>query len=82
MTYQILRDAGYKTGLFIGPHLVDVRERFVVDDVWIDDDSLIEIISQLEKLDFIPTRFEKYVITMLFYFQKMQVDYAVVEVGM
>ncbi len=31
MVYQSLREAGHRTALYTSPHLVDVRERFVVD---------------------------------------------------
>ena len=31
MTASILRSAGYKVGLYTSPHLVDVRERIVVN---------------------------------------------------
>lgn len=82
MVYKILRDAGYSVGLFIGPHLVDVRERFVIDEQWIDDESFIQIAQKLENLDFTPTRFEKYVMMMLLYFKEKKPDYAVIEVGM
>ncbi len=80
MVYQILKEAGYSVGIFLSPHLIDVRERFVVDDTWIDDESFIEIQNTLLNLNVAMSRFEKYVLTAFLYFQKKQVDYAVIEV--
>ena len=35
---SILREAGYHTGTFISPHLIDIRERFLLDGVMVDKD--------------------------------------------
>jgi dihydrofolate synthase/folylpolyglutamate synthase len=35
-----LRAAGLKTGLFTSPHLIDVRERFLVNFRFLEDDAL------------------------------------------
>lgn len=31
---SILKEAGYKTGTFISPHLIEVRERFLINGAW------------------------------------------------
>ena len=80
MVYQILREAGLSVWVFLSPHLLDVRERFIVDDVWIDEDSFIKIENKIAKLNLPLSRFEKYVATAFLYFQLKKVDYAVVEV--
>jgi dihydrofolate synthase/folylpolyglutamate synthase len=43
MIASIARGAGYRTGLFTQPHLVDIHERFRIDGTRIDDDALDEI---------------------------------------
>lgn len=37
-TERILRQAGYKTGLYTSPHLVDVRERFRINGKVLQED--------------------------------------------
>jgi dihydrofolate synthase/folylpolyglutamate synthase len=32
LVYRALREAGYRAGLYTSPHLVDIRERFIVND--------------------------------------------------
>lgn len=80
MIYQVLREAGYSVWVFLSPHLLDVRERFIVDDEWIDDQSLIEIENKIAHLGLPLSRFEKYVTTAFLYFQLKKVDFAVIEV--
>jgi dihydrofolate synthase / folylpolyglutamate synthase len=81
MTYQVLREAGYTVGVFLSPHLLDVRERFLVDDVWISDEDFIFLQNRIASLNLSLSRFEKYVATAFLYFQMKKVDYAVIEVG-
>ncbi|XP_057487280.1 folylpolyglutamate synthase [Actinidia eriantha] len=37
----ILRESGFRTGLFISPHLIDVRERFRLDGLDISEDKFL-----------------------------------------
>src|SRR5579885_2043532 len=46
MMASCLRAAGYTTGLFISPHLVDYRERVRVDGVPISPDELAAIVEE------------------------------------
>ena len=39
---SILRAAGKHTGLFISPHLVDINERFVIDDEMVSDAQFLD----------------------------------------
>ena len=34
---SILKEAGYKTGTFISPHLIEVRERFLINGAMVDE---------------------------------------------
>ena len=36
---SILEEAGYSTGTFISPHLVEVRERFLINGRMVDQES-------------------------------------------
>ena len=39
---SMLHAAGKHTGLFISPHLVDVNERFVIDEVQVENERFLE----------------------------------------
>jgi len=80
----ILQSAGYKTGLYTSPHLVDFRERIRVDGRMIGEDAVVDFVAKhsdiLEKLK--PSFFEMTVAMAFDYFRAQKVDVAVVEVGM
>lgn len=80
----ILQSAGYKTGLYTSPHLVDYRERIRVNGEMISKDYVCEFINSnsaiIEKLK--PSFFEMSVALAFKYFSDMKVDVAVIEVGM
>lgn len=80
----ILQSAGYKTGLYTSPHLVDYRERIRVNGEMISKDYVCDFINQnqeiIKKLK--PSFFEMSVALAFNYFRDMKVDVAVIEVGM
>lgn len=79
----ILRAAGYRVGLYTSPHLVDLRERIRVNDTMIADeelDNLIDVVRSHINEDL--TYFEFLTAIAFLYFQKKQVDVAVLEVGL
>lgn len=80
----ILQSAGYRVGLFTSPHLVDFRERIKVDGVMIPEDRVVSFVERYIKmsLGIEPSFFEFTTIMALEYFDEMQVDVAVVEVGL
>ena len=81
-----LQSAGYKTGLYISPHIIDFRERISINTQWIPESyithKVAEIFQVMEKEAISATFFE--VVTMLsfIYFAEENVDYAVIEVGL
>ena len=80
----ILRQAGYKVGLFTSPHLIDFRERIRVNGKMIPQEYVVDFVerhrSTFEPLH--PSFFEL-TSTMAFdYFRAEKVDFAVIEVGM
>ena len=84
MLSSILQSAGYKTGLYTSPHLVDFRERIRIDGKMIGKKSVTEFVDQhmdiLERLR--PSFFEMTVAMAFDFFGREQVDFAVVETGM
>lgn len=90
MITQILRSAGYKTGMYTSPFLEEFEERIQVDGINIDKDDLAgtvtEVSRAVEKVISLgydhPTEFEIITCAMFKYFCDANVDYAVVEVGL
>lgn len=83
MTASILCRAGYKVGLYTSPHLVDVRERIVVNGKKIsrkEFDRIVESVKDKKKQHV--TYFEFLTAAALVYFQRREIDIAVLEVGL
>ena len=80
----ILQCAGYKVGLYTSPHLVDFRERIRVNGEMVSEDYVVKFVEEqrpfFEPLQ--PSFFEVTTALAFKYFQDMQVDVAVVEVGL
>lgn len=86
---SIARAAGLRTGLFTSPHLYKFNERFVIDGLPIDDDTLARLTSQVASAIAEVSRrcgerfgaFEAMFALACLYFQERQCDFAVFEAG-
>jgi dihydrofolate synthase / folylpolyglutamate synthase len=80
----ILQSAGYKTGLYTSPHLVDFGERIRIDGKMIDRDYVIGFTEQNKALfeEIQPSFFEATMAMAFCYFADQQVDIAVIETGL
>jgi dihydrofolate synthase/folylpolyglutamate synthase len=81
---SVLQEAGYKTGLYTSPHLVDYRERIRVNGEKISKEFVTDFINNNLKVlkELKPSFFEMSVALAFEYFRFMKVDIAVIEVGM
>ena len=81
---RLLREHGFKTGWFVSPHLVRENERWRVMGKEIEDDALSYYVKELKCVfqRFKLTYFESATLIALMYFRDMEVDVAVMEVGM
>ena len=87
---SILKEAGFRVGLYTSPHLVDFRERIQVDGKYIPKRTVAELFPRL--LFFTktpglepflkPTYFEILTALALLYFSQADVQIAILEVGM
>jgi len=81
---SILKEAGYKTGIYTSPDLGRREERFSVDGEYIGRKEFLKLIGEVrpyaEKVD--ATLFEVETAIALKYFQLRRVDFAIVEVGL
>lgn len=89
MIAEILKASGYKVGLFTSPYVVDFRERIRVDSQMIPEEDfaqiverIIPVIDELKKKDINPTEFEIITMAAFLYFEKVECDIVVLEVGL
>ncbi|MFA5864535.1 MAG: folylpolyglutamate synthase/dihydrofolate synthase family protein [Phycisphaerae bacterium] len=88
MLTNMLMGSGYKVGLYTSPHLVDLRERIMVDNQMIPEHDFVLSLNKLlpslresnEKNR--PTFFEVLTCIGFMYFADHEVDMAVIETGL
>lgn len=84
MLAAILACAGYKTGLYTSPHLVDFRERIRINGEQIAEQFVVDFVNKRKDLieEVQPSFFEATVAMAFDYFATEKVDIAVIEVGL
>ncbi len=81
---SVLQKAGYKTGLYTSPHLIDFRERIKINGKMIPEKEVIDYVEKNKFLfeDVQPSFFEMTVALAFNYFAEQKTDVSVVEVGL
>lgn len=86
MIDSICRAQGYRTGLFISPHLVTFRERIRVNGEMISEDAVADGLTMIRDLiadwDPHPTFFEVTTALALKHFGDAKIDIAILETGL
>lgn len=89
MLSSVLTDAGYKTGLFISPYVVDFRERMQINGEMIPKEELTQcveelfpILEELQKSGIIITEFEFIMALSFKWFLNRKCDIVVLETGL
>jgi len=92
MLANILRQAGYRTGLYTSPHLVKVNERIRLNGEEIGDEDFARAFSEVRqvvedlqaqgRLNQLPSFFEFLTATGFHYFAQAGASFVVLEVGM
>ena len=82
ITESILREAGYKTGLYTSPHIWDYTERIQVGGKCISKEKFAEYVEKITAQGIHLTEFEILTVMMFLYFKEQGVDVAVVETGL
>ncbi|MBV8546268.1 MAG: bifunctional folylpolyglutamate synthase/dihydrofolate synthase [Acidobacteria bacterium] len=81
---SILNASGYRTGLYTSPHLVELRERWMIAGTMISTEALVSAIEQLRaaagRAGIVPTYFEA--LTLIAFIAFVGCDVMVLEVGM
>ena len=84
MLASVFQEAGYKTGLYTSPHLIDFRERIRINGEMILEENVVQFIDTYKaKFETMELSFFEMTVGMAFdYFSKEKIDIAIVEVGM
>jgi dihydrofolate synthase/folylpolyglutamate synthase len=91
MIASVLTAAGYRTGLYTSPHLVDIKERFRIDGKMISEAEFTRIVDELKPaVNEVNSRavygrlttFEVMTALCFMFFARHKVDFQVVEVGL
>ena len=87
---SVLREAGYHVGTFVSPHLVDIRERFLLDGTPVAEEvferSFQNVLSAVQIMTgrgyCHPTFFEFVFLMAMVIFQEQKPDYVILETGL
>ncbi|MDE5932653.1 MAG: bifunctional folylpolyglutamate synthase/dihydrofolate synthase, partial [Lachnospiraceae bacterium] len=89
---SILQEAGFSTGMFISPHLVSMRERFLINGEMVSEEAflwafrtvaekLCGLPENLRKASYHPTFFEYLFFMAIVLFGRYGVAYMILETG-
>ncbi|GJD15856.1 FolC bifunctional protein [Rivularia sp. IAM M-261] len=83
---SVLTEAGYRTGRYTSPHLVDWTERITLNQEPISQQDwsnlLLEVKGKIDPNEESPTLFELITAAAWLYFAQQKVDIAIIEVGL
>ncbi len=89
---SILKQSGFRVGLFTSPHLFDIRERISLNGELISRESFAASLCYVKKLseklltekniNRLPTYFEYTFLMAVYYFSQQKAEYAILEVGL
>ncbi len=82
---SILHQAGYRTGLYTSPHLIDFNERISINGKQITNKEVVkayQTVKKVHKGSREPTFFEFTTAMALYEFARKKVDWAIIETGM
>lgn len=86
MLSSVLKEQGYKTGIFTSPYIRDFRERISINGEMISKNELSKITESVKKIadtmDDKPTEFEIITAIGFKYFANQKCDYVVLECGL
>jgi dihydrofolate synthase/folylpolyglutamate synthase len=84
MLAAVLQQAGYKTGLYTSPHLIDFRERIKINGKQIPKTEVVKFVEDYKTtFDSIEPSFFEWTVGLAFhYFAEQEVDIAIIEVGL
>ncbi len=82
MLFQILREAGFKVGLYTSPHLKKFNERIRINDHFITDREIVDYFLRVKPYITNQSFFEITTAMAFLYFEEKNVDFVILEVGL
>lgn len=82
MISSILKEAGYKVGMYTSPHLKDFRERFMLNYKKISKKDFVKYFEKIKPFITNQTFFEVITAMAFLYFKEKKIDFLVCEVGL
>ncbi len=88
---SVCLESGYHVGMFTSPHLITMRERFIIDGELVSEEDFLEAflwleeeIEEYQKVQkaYQPTFFERLFFMSLYLFQKAGVEVSIMETGL
>lgn len=82
MLSSVFCEAGYKTGLFISPFIIDFRERIQINGKYISEKDLVCYAERVKSLNIKLTEFEFITAIAFLYFSEQKCDIVICETGL
>lgn len=82
MLSSVFKTAGYKTGTFISPFIIDFRERIQINGELISENDLVHYAQRVKKLGVELTEFEFITAVAFLYFTEQKIDILICETGL
>ena len=82
MLESVLREAGYKTGLYTSPHIFEYTERIKINGKNISQEDFADLFEEVNSCGIHLTEFETLTAMMFLYFQRNNVEIVILETGM
>ncbi len=79
---SIFKEAGYKTGSFISPYIIDFRERIQINGEFISETDLVKFAQIVKDTNVTLTEFEFITAVAFLYFKEQKIDILVCETGL
>lgn len=82
MLANVFKAAGYKTGLFISPYIIDFRERIQINGGFISESDLVKYAERVRKIGIDLSEFEFITAAAFSYFSDKKCDMVIAETGL
>ena len=82
MLASVFKEAGYKTGLFISPYIIEFTERIQINGEYIEKDVLCEFAERVKETGVALTEFEFITALAFLYFAEQSIDILICETGL
>ena len=82
MLASVFKEAGYKTGLFISPYIIEFTERIQINGEYIKKENLCEFAERVKNTGIELTEFEFITALAFLYFAEQNIDILICETGL